>query len=356
VTSHVLLTVSGEIPTDLQAAVDDGRRPRADYVELARAFGADLLDYTEARRSAGRPGRLLARVAGDNVLLAWSCFRRRKRYQVIFTDGEQVGLPLAAFSRLVRRRPRHVMIAHRLSAGKKVLLHRLLRLGARIDRVIVYSSLQQHLAVEKLGYPRERVVLTPFMVDSGFWAPERVRAGRRERPMICAVGQELRDYPTLAGAVRALDVDVVIAAVSPWSKRADSSAGLDIPPNVEVHGFNLYDLRQLYADAMFVVVPLENTDFQAGITTILEGMAMGKAVVCSRTSGQTDTIVDGVNGIYVAPHDVEALRATIARLLAEPATATALGEAGQRWVAEHASLDRYTSRLAGVVAELTSSG
>jgi glycosyltransferase involved in cell wall biosynthesis len=349
VTRPVLLTVSGTIPPDLEQEVAFGRRPRADYIELARAFDADLLDHGQAQRSRGRAGRLVARLLGGDAMLAWACFRRRRDYAVVFTDGEQVGLPYAALTRLTRHRPRHVMIGHRLSPRKKVLLHRLLRLRDRIDHVVVYASAQQRFAVEVLAYPPERVLLTSFMVDTTFWRPERVTAALRERPMICAVGQELRDYPTLVDAVRALDVDAVIAAASPWSKRADSSAGLDIPPNVDVRGFNLFDLRQLYADASFVVVPLVETDFQAGITTILEAMAMGKAVVCTRTTGQTDVVIDGENGVYVPPGDVEALRAAIERLLADPVTATARGEAGRRWVREHADIDVYTARLAAAV-------
>ncbi len=348
-TNRVLLTVSGTIPPDLTTAIEQGRRPRADYLELARVFDADVIDYGETQRVRRGVGRALARVLGEDALLAWECFRRRKRYDVVFTDGEQVGLPFAALLWLSRRRPRHVMVGHRLSPRKKVVLHRMLRLRNRIDQVVVYASAQRQFAIDTLGYPPERVLLTPFMVDTDFWRPERVTVARRERPMICAVGQELRDYPTLVEAVRGLDVDVTVAAASPWSKRTDTSAGLDIPANVDVRGFNLFDLRQLYADASFVAVPLQETDFQAGITTILEAMSMGKAVVCTRTTGQTDAIVDGETGVYVPPADVERLRVAIQRLLDDPAAATVLGQAGQRWVRTHADIDVYSDRLAEVV-------
>jgi glycosyltransferase involved in cell wall biosynthesis len=346
----VLLTVSGTIPPDLDNEIEQGRRPRADYRELARVLDADVIDYADAVRSRG--GRLLGRILGDDVLLAWACFRRRGRYEVVFTDGEQVGLPFAALTWLTRRRPRHVMIGHRLSPRKKVVLHRMLRLRNRIDRVIVYATAQRRFAIEALGYPPERVLLTTFMVDTDFWRPDRVAAAPRHRPMICAVGLELRDYPTLVEAVRGLAVDVIVAAASPWSKRADSSAGLDIPANVDVRGFSLFDLRQLYADASFVVVPLQETDFQAGITTILEAMSMGKAVICTRTIGQTDAIVDNENGLYVSSGDVDALRAAIERLLADPATAARLGAGGQRWVHEHADIDVYARRIGDVVPAL----
>jgi glycosyltransferase involved in cell wall biosynthesis len=350
---RVLLTVSGTIPPDLPALVAAGRRPRADYVEMATAFDAELLDRPRARRELGRAADILERFAGPNIVLAIACFFRRKHHLAVFTDGEQLGLPYAALCLLARRRPRHVMIGHRLTARKKVLVHRVLRLQRRIDYVIVYASAQRRFAIERLGYPPERVLLHPFMVDTMFWRSDRVTATKGSHPMICAVGQELRDYPTLVDAVRGLDADVVIAAASPWSKRADTSAGLDIPPNVTVRACDPFELRQLYADAALVVVPLEETDFQAGITTILEAMSMARAVVCTRTTGQTDTIIEGETGRYVPPGDAVALRSTIEALLADPAEAARLGASGQRWVRAHADIASYASDLAELVIPMS---
>ena len=240
------------------------------------------------------------------------------------------------------------MVVHRMSATKKVVVHKLLGLRRRIDTLVVYSSSQRRFAIEQSGYPDGRVVLTTFMVDTSFWRPDLISAAPRPRPMICAVGQELRDYPTLIEAARDLDVDMVLAAASPWSKRADTAAGVDIPSNVEVRAFEQFDLRQLYADAAFVVVPLQETDFQAGITTILEAMSMGRAVVCTKTVGQDDTITDGATGLYVPPGDVPAMREAIEQLLADPELATGLGEAGRRWVVEHADVEVYARRLAAL--------
>lgn len=350
----VLITVSGTIDPQRRSQIEQGERPRADYFAMADAWGADLLDHAEARRTASWLGRLMVRLVGVNALLAYECFRRRMRYDVVFTDGEQVGLPYAALARFAgRRRPRHVMIVHILSVPKKVLLYRALRLGGRIDTMLVYCSRQQQLITDQLGYPADRIVLTPFMVDSVFFAPDRVAPVQGRRPMICSAGLEFRDYPTLIEAVRGLDVRVVLAAASPWSKREDSSAGATLPQNVEVRRFTLDELRQLYADAALVVVPLHGVDFQAGITTILEAMAMGKAVICTRTPGQTDTIVEGVTGRYVPPGDPRALRRAIEDLLADPETAERLGAAARIWVEDHADIDVYVERLGRVVGEVT---
>jgi glycosyltransferase involved in cell wall biosynthesis len=350
---RALLTVSGTIPPDLDALVAQGQRPRADYRLLAAAFDADLLDVAAARAAGGRIGRALERVGGAGALIAWACFRQRARYEVIVTDGEQVGLPLAALCRLAGRRgTRHVMIVHILSVPKKVALMRVLRLTNIIDRFVVYCTAQRDHLVDRLGAPPGRVTLTPFMVDQQFFSEAAVAASRQR--MICSAGLERRDYPTLMAAVDGLDATVVIAAASPWSKWADSSAAAEPPPNVDVRRLGFVDLRQLYADSSIVVMPLQETDFQAGITTILEAMAMARPVICTRTTGQTDVIVDGATGIYVPPDDPAALRDAIVSLLDDPDRADGLGCAARRWVEEHATVDRYAAGLATVVDAVAS--
>ena len=182
-----------------------------------------------------------------------------------------------------------------------------------------------------------------------FWSCDELPAPTPRRPLICAVGQELRDYPTLVAAVDGLDADVMIAAASPWSKRSDSSAGLRLPANVSVGALDPFELRRLYAQSSIVVVPIVDTDFQAGITTILEGMSMGLPVICTRTRGQTDTVIEGVTGRFVPPGDAVALRAVIEELLADPDQCRRLGDAGRRWVDDHAEIDRYVNNLTATI-------
>src|SRR5262249_48216839 len=119
----------------------------------------------------------------------------------------------------------------------------------------------------------------------------------------------------------------------------------DLPSNVIVRRYTQFELRQLYALSHFVVMPLHPVPFQAGVTTLLEAMAMGKAVICTRTPGQTDVVEEGKTGVYVEPHDAAALRAAIQCLLADTARAKALGQRGRQRVLETLSLERYCDRL-----------
>lgn len=350
---RVVLTVSGVIAGDIREQIASGNRPRADYLALARAFDADLIDYAEARTIAGRAGVLLEKLGGPNLVLAYACWKVRKNCQAIVTDGEQVGLPLAALLKFTPgTRPRHLMIVHVISEPKKTVFLDWLGVQSAIDRFITYSRWQQRFIEERWKLPRNRVLWTPFMVDQEFFSPERVTANSGPRPQVCAVGLERRDYETLLRAVENLDVHVVIAAASPWAKHAEGVATPNIPDNVTVRKFTQYELRQLYADSSFMVMPLQNVKFQAGITAILECMAMGKALICSLVPGQTDVVVEGENGRYVPSGDALTLRTEIGRLLSHPEEAARLGANGRKLVESEMNLDLYAQRLAGYLDEV----
>jgi glycosyltransferase involved in cell wall biosynthesis len=351
--NDTLLTVSGTIPADIQEQIQAGRRPTTDYIAMAEAFQADLIDFPLARSVSGWFGAILEKLLGKAVLLAWACFLLRNKYRLIFSDGEQVGIPLAFLLKFFcyTKRPSHFMIVHILSVRKKTWLLDLFGLHSHIDRFFVYATFQKDFIQHRWKLPEERVIFTPFMVDHHFFSADCARGGDPlqlqpgQTPVICSVGLEFRDYATLIEAVRGLDVKVIIAAGSPWSKRKDTTAQQEIPSNVIVKRFSQFDLRDVYAASRFLVMPLYPVQFQAGVTAILEAMAMGKAVICTRTPGQTDVIVEGKNGRYVAAQDAAALRKAIVDLLDNPAETEAMGRAGKQLVDEEMSLERYTERL-----------
>jgi glycosyltransferase involved in cell wall biosynthesis len=165
--------------------------------------------------------------------------------------------------------------------------------------------------------------------------------------MICSAGLEFRDYPTLISAVDGLDMDLEIAAASPWSQRRNLADQTTLPPNVRV-GKRSYDqLRELYDRSRFVVVPLFDVDFQAGSLVMYEAMAMGKAVIATRTRAHRDgdILQENVTGVFVPPGDAGALRQAILRLHRDPAEADRLGANARRIVEQGLNHDAYVSRM-----------
>jgi glycosyltransferase involved in cell wall biosynthesis len=152
----------------------------------------------------------------------------------------------------------------------------------------------------------------------------------------------------LVDAVRDLPVRVQIAAGSPWIERP-LSPRRELPSNVTWGKLDRYELRDLYARSTLAVVPILQNEYQTGIATILEMMAMGKCIITTKTRGQTDTIVDGKTGVYVPPSDPAALRAAIERLLAHPDEIERMGKAARAFLEQQASLDHFVGRIVEAV-------
>ena len=69
-------------------------------------------------------------------------------------------------------------------------------------------------------------------------------------------------------------------------------------------------------------------------------------VIATRVGGTPEVIRDGTTGILVAPDDPDAMAAAISSVIAEPARAQALGEAGRRDVEGRFSIETMVDNYA----------
>jgi glycosyltransferase involved in cell wall biosynthesis len=340
-----LILAAGRFDEALRSRIAEGLEPRLDVFELGRELEADVLDFKDVERSSNPAVKLAERSGGKSAALAVLGFLERKKYDAFFTTGEDIGLPLAALLKPTLGKRSHTMIAHTLFPKKKQIFLKGLRVGSRLDRVLVYSTSEEQLATGPLALAASKVQRIYYHADERFFRPGLKPI---EPDLLCAAGQLLRDYDCLVEAVRDLPVRVQIAAGSPWIDRTLKPKS-SLPPNVSWGKLNRFELRDLYARSALAVVPILQNHYQTGIATILEMMAMGKCVIATRTHGQTDTIMDGVTGVYVPPSDPAALRSAIQRMLANPEQAAELGRAARRFVEEQAGLDRFVSRIVDAV-------
>ncbi|MBC7808073.1 MAG: glycosyltransferase family 4 protein [Akkermansiaceae bacterium] len=352
-----LLLIPSVLKTGVENAVRHGDHPRMDYHALAGELRqgqghADLVGYAEVDADSHPLVRLTRRLAGRDAALAMVGFLRGAKYDAIFTNGENVAIPLALLLRNKRRRPAHVTIGHRPSTGKKRLFFGSLRVHDQIDSILLYATTQHDFARSELRITPQKLRRIEFHADEQFFKP------RPQIPVnpaqICAAGLEWRDYPTLIAAMESLpDLELRIAAASPWSKHRNETEARTLPPNVSAKRYAYNELRDLYAASAIVAVPLYENDFQAGVTTLLEAMAMGKAVIVTRTTGQTDIITDGVNGLCVAVGDVDGWFEAIRRLQNDVALRIQLGTNALRWVHEHATLNRWSGEITAALRNAT---
>ena len=278
--------------------------------------------------------------------------------------GENIAFPVAALMCVMpRRRPGHIAILmvpfHEAGPSswkrrvKWAVVARLARRG--IDQINVPAPLQRQWAGERWKLPAERFVDARWPVDTSFWRP-------MDEPgdLICAVGREMRDYATLIEALRPLDIRCHIAAgtavyyggFGSRDPRATNAGDDSVPATITVGSKSLPELRELYARSRFVVVPVLPSVSDNGISTVMEAMAMGRAVISTETAGRADILQHGVNCLLVPPQDVGALRSAIERLWNEPDLCARLGANARRAVVEAHGLDQWLSHMLAAVHQV----
>ena len=106
------------------------------------------------------------------------------------------------------------------------------------------------------------------------------------------------------------------------------------------------DVPALIKQSTIVVLP---TAYPEGMPRVLlEAMALGRPVVSTPISGNTDLILDGVTGLMVEPEDPAGLAVAIQRLAHDPDEARRLSDTAQLNVNRHHSPALHTNRLLDV--------
>jgi glycosyltransferase involved in cell wall biosynthesis len=217
----------------------------------------------------------------------------------------------------------------------------------RVDRVIALTRRQAAYVGRTWRTKRVPVVLD-WVVDEMFYAP-RPDPGHG---YILAVGDDVsRDYATLVAACAEIDRELVLR----------TSRAVAIPESMAGHvrvitaRLSHHELRDLYAGAAVVAVPLHPTDHPGGISTALEAMAMGRPVVTSDTGTTSELIEHGGSGLLVPPGDPAALRDAIGRVLADGAFASGLGRGARARVETAYAMSVRHRKLADLLRSFVAS-
>jgi glycosyltransferase involved in cell wall biosynthesis len=99
------------------------------------------------------------------------------------------------------------------------------------------------------------------------------------------------------------------------------------------------------ANCRILVVPLESLVRSTGQSVILEGMAFGKPVIATRTTGTVDYIQSGINGVLVPTGDPVALRNAIKAVIDTPSLERNLSINGFETVKANHTYDIYVTRI-----------
>jgi glycosyltransferase involved in cell wall biosynthesis len=343
-----LILVSNRIKSveDYRIEVAGDLSPRLDYMEIAHRLCAEPLGY---RRNGSAWSAGLSKFEHKirlDISEAYDALPKLPQCSAILSTSERAAIPLAIYMTFTQQKMPHVLIAHRLTSPNKTRLFKICQLHRSLAHIICVSKAQAEFAIAQLGVSSSQVDFIYDKVDQRFYRPLKVEP----QNFILAVGQEQRDYATLVKAVAGTGIKLVIVASSPWSSfELDNNqlSGVTVQSHI-----SYTNLRMLYANARLVVVPLFDVDYAAGSNTVLESMAMGKALIVSRTRGIKDYVVDDETGVNVTSGDPVALREVILDLWNNPRKLDRLGSNARQAVLDRMNIDRYVDGVVQIMGDV----
>ncbi|HEY5958269.1 MAG TPA: glycosyltransferase family 4 protein [Polyangiaceae bacterium] len=334
------------VQEDYDERIASDAMPRIDYVELVRALDAEIGVHPLAQSKAFGPVRRVERKLSLDLTMAASVAHRAQNYSVIVSLAETVGIPLAGAMRLLGKHTPQVLIGHKLSWRVQKTAWRAAPPGTKIGAIACVSQAQTDYAKSRRGLGVEKSYFIADKVDERFYRP----ISTQDEGYVIAVGQEQRDYVTLVRALQDTDIRIVIIASSPWATRKVVPEGGD--KTTVLSNVTFTRLRDLYAAARLVVVPVNDVDYAAGVNALLEGMAMARPIVCSDTLGLRGYAENGVTADLVRPGDAGAMRDAVMRLWNDPSRRSSLACAGRAAVEATMTFDHYVDNLARIAREV----
>ncbi len=202
---------------------------------------------------------------------------------------------------------------------------------------------------------KERIQFIPLGVDTDFFKSQtdssiKGSKGDKARASLMTSGFDpARDYKTLIAACKGIDAPVVVTTRIARAKK------LSLPTNFIMKELSPRDLVKEYDAAAIFVLCLDihdGTNDAAGCSTLVETMAMGKAIVATRTPTVESYITDGETGLLVEQGDVAGLKRAIERLLGDASLRQRLGTNARDFAVKNCGADIFAAKLAAFFAEI----
>ena len=149
---------------------------------------------------------------------------------------------------------------------------------------------------KKINYIPNFLMVSRLLKDKGIYEYiEAIRMVKKESPEV------------VFGLLGSLDDNPLSVSLNELNKWIDEDL-------IVYHGYT-NNVKDIIKEYNVIVLP----SYREGVPrAILEGMAMGRAIVTTNAPGCRETVIDGVNGFLVEPKSSHSLYLAFAKLIKEP--------------------------------------
>ena len=268
------------------------------------------------------------RLLSWNDPLSWVRAARRIRRADLVVIAHVTPVQVVPYRALVaalgRRshRPRVAVVAHNVLPHERSRVDELLvrRLLDAADLVVTHSDKEAEQARRLTEVPVRSATIAPFMPE-GFLA-RTPDPGEHRRLLFFGLVRPYKGLDILLRALARASDDVRLRVVGEfWGGTGETEAllaQLGLQDRVELRpGYAAAgEVPSLFADVDALVLPYRSATGSQGVWT---GFEFGVPVIATRAGHLADDVEDGIDGITVAPDDVDSLAEGLRRFY-EPGT------------------------------------
>lgn len=311
---------------------------------------------------------------------AWRVLTCREHYDALYATHYK-GLELVVLLRALGLFRKPIIVWHHQPIVKsksrlRELLGRFFYKG--FDRLIFFS---QKLVDDSLKAPKadpRKLVVGHWGADLAFYdkikaelkaeqiSPSRHNTSSPSHPLtpspsFIATGKEQRDQPTLIEAFNRTGRHLILyIGINPNPnvpnpnleavERCEPADNIDV---VKICGLLPYEIAREVAKADCVVICCHRTRYTAGLTTVVEALALGLPIICSRNP-QIPVDFDRLGcGISVEYGDVEGWQRAVEYIANHPDEARLMGERGRALAERMFNDERCAKEVAEWIKQLS---
>lgn len=277
----------------------------------------------------------------------------RKKYDVLYGTSFR-GLEIIIFLHAMGLYRKPIVIWHhtalRRSRNKiRELLSRFFYKG--IDHMFFFSQKHIEESIQLDKVPSQKLELVHWGPDLKFYDHVLAAVSDEHRTGFISTGKENRDVDTLMKAFLETDASLEIyisktcGSVN-YEERLGKYSSCD---RIKIHytnGVIPYILAQIVATKQFVVIPCLEYSYTVGLTTLVEALALGMPVICTKNPYYEMDIDEEQIGITVAYGDVQGWKNAINYLMDNPVIAKKMGENARKLAEKSFNLEVFSKEVA----------
>lgn len=277
----------------------------------------------------------------------------RKNYDVLYGTSFR-GLEIIIFLHAMGLYRKPIVIWHhtalRCSKNKvREFLSRFFYKG--IDHMFFFSQKHIEDSIQLDKVPSEKLELVHWGPDLKFYDHILAAVSDGHRTGFISTGKENRDVDTLMKAFLETDasLEIYISKTCGSVNYEEKLGQYSLCDRIKIHytnGVIPYILAQIVATKQFVVIPCLEYSYTVGLTTLVEALALGMPVICTKNPYYEMDIDEEQIGITVAYGDVQGWRNAINFLMDNPIIAKNMGENARRLAEKSFNLEVFSKEVA----------